>query len=313
MTDSDSGREAGPGNGQNTKCGYVAIVGRPNVGKSTLLNHLLGMKLSITSRKPQTTRRNLLGVDTRDNVQAIYVDTPGIHAPGNRQLNRIMVRHATSILQDVDLIVAMFEHSRITPEDEAVIEHVRESGRPALAVLNKVDLLQDKTRLLPVMQALGGHGVFREIVPLSALRSDGLDLLRERVAAYLPENAHVFAPDQVTDASERYLVAEIIREKLMRRLGDELPHQTAVVVESFRPGDRVTDIQAEIFVEKDGQKAIVIGERGQMLKAIGQDARKDIETMLDARVMLHLWVKVRRGWTNDQRLLRRFGLGESGS
>ncbi len=295
------------------KCGYVAIVGRPNVGKSTLLNHLLGMKLSITSRKPQTTRRNLLGVDTRGDTQAIYVDTPGIHAPGSRQLNRLMVRHATSILQDVDLIVGIFEHSRFTEEDEAVIGHIRDSGRPAIAVLNKVDLLQDKARLLPAMQEIGNREVFREIVPLSALRNEGLDILRERVGVYLPENSHVFPEDQVTDASQRFLAAEIIREKLMRRLGDELPHQIAVVVESFKPGDRITEIHAEIFVEKDGQKAIVIGERGQMLKSIGQDARKDIEEMLDGRVMLHLWVKVRRGWTNDDRLLRRFGLGDSGT
>jgi GTP-binding protein Era len=295
------------------RCGYVAIIGRPNVGKSTLLNHLLGMKLSITSRKPQTTRRNLLGVDTRGDVQAIYVDTPGIHAAGSRQLNRIMVRSAVSILGDVDLIVALFEHIRLTGEDEVVINHVATAAVPAIAVLNKVDMLQDKGRLLPAMKTLGERGVFREIVPLSALRNDGIDLLRERVGAALPEADHVFAEDQVTDASERYLVGEIIREKLMRRLGDELPHQTAVVVEAFRPGERLTDIQADIFVEKDGQKAIVIGDGGQMLKAIGQDARRDIEQMLDTRVMLNLWVKVRRGWTNDDRLLKRFGLGDAGN
>lgn len=300
------------------RCGHVAIVGRPNVGKSTLLNHLLGMKLSITSRKPQTTRRNLLGVDTRGDVQAIYVDTPGIHSAGSRQLNHIMVRSAVSILADVDLIVALFEHSRLTEEDEVVINHVATAGVPAIAVLNKVDLLQDKSRLLPAMKALGektlgDRSVFREILPLSALRNDGIELLRERVGASLPEAEHVFAEDQVTDASERYLVGEIIREKLMRRLGDELPHQTAVVVEAFRPGERLTEIQAEVFVEKDGQKAIVIGEGGQMLKAIGQDARRDIEQLLDTRVMLNLWVKVRRGWTNDDRLLRRFGLGDFGN
>lgn len=291
-----------------SRCGYVAIVGRPNVGKSTLLNHLLGMKLSITSRKPQTTRRNLLGIDTRGAVQAIYVDTPGLHDAGSRELNRVMVRHAVSILGDVDLIVALFEHQRLTEADELVIRHVAASGRPAIAVLNKIDLLSDKTRLLPAMEALGRRDVFREIVPLSALRQDGLDLFRERVAAWLPEGEHRFPEDQVTDASQRYLVGEIVREKIMRRLGDELPHQTTVVIEGFAEGERLTEIRADIIVEKDGQKAIVIGEKGQMLKAIGQDARMDIEQLLDRKVMLHLWVKVRRGWTNDNRLLRRFGV-----
>ena len=293
------------------RCGYVALVGRPNVGKSTLLNHLLGMKLSITSRKPQTTRRNLLGVDTRGAVQAIYVDTPGIHRAGNRQLNRLMVRHATSILTDVDLVIVLLEHHRLTDEDEIVLQHVAESGVPALAVLNKIDLLADKSRLLPAMQRIGERGLFAEIIPLSALRKEGVDLLRDRVAHYLPVQAHQFPEDQVTDASERYLVSEIIREKIMRRLGDELPHRIAVVVEAFKTEPHLVTIRAEIFVEKDGQKAIVIGLQGAMLKSIGQDARQDIEALLGARVMLHLWVKVRRGWTNDDRLLRRFGMDDS--
>jgi len=298
--------------GLQTRCGYVALVGRPNVGKSTLLNHLLGMKLSITSRKPQTTRRNLLGVDTRGEVQAIYVDTPGIHRAGSRQLNRLMVKHATSILTDVDLVLVLLEHHRLTDEDEIVLEHVAQAGVPALAILNKVDLLSDKSRLLPAMQRLGERKLFAEIIPLSALQKDGVDLLRERVAHYLPKQSHQFPDDQVTDASERYLVSEIIREKLMRRLGDELPHRVAVVVEAFQAEPHLVTIRAEIFVEKDGQKSIVIGEKGHMLKSIGQDARMDIEALLNAKVMLHLWVKVRQGWTNDNRLLRRFGMDDTG-
>jgi len=295
------------------RCGYVALVGRPNVGKSTLLNHLLGMKLSITSRKPQTTRRNLLGVDTRGHVQAIYVDTPGIHRAGSRQLNRLMVKHATSILSDVNLVLVLLEHHRLTDEDEIVLEHVAQAGVPALAVLNKVDLLSDKSRLLPAMQRLGERNLFAEIIPLSALQKDGVDLLRERVAHYLPKQPHQFPEDQVTDASERYLVSEIIREKLMRRLGDELPHRVAVVVEGFQSEPHLVTIRAEIFVEKDGQKSIVIGEKGYMLKSIGQDSRMDIEALLNAKVMLHLWVKVRQGWTNDNRLLRRFGMDDAPS
>ena len=289
------------------RCGFVALVGRPNVGKSTLLNHVLGMKLSITSRKPQTTRRNLLGVDTRGGVQAIYVDTPGIHVPGNRQLNRLMVRNATSILADVDLVVALFEHERLTEEDTIVIDRIREAGVPALAVLNKVDLLRDKTRLLPAMRKLGEMGVFREIVPLSALKGDGLDRFRELVAAFLPEAAHQFPEDQVTDASERYLVAEIVREKLMRRLGDELPHRTAVVVEAFTVTPERVHIRADIFVEKHGQKAIVIGEGGERLKQIGSAARMQMEKLFGGRVHIEIWVKVRADWSDNERSLRQLG------
>ena len=290
-----------------TRCGYVALVGRPNVGKSTLLNHVLGQKISITSRKPQTTRRNLIGVDTEHQRQAIYVDTPGIHQQTERELNRYMVSNATSALSDVDLLVVLIEGGKTTSSDEHVLNLVAAHEVPKFAVLSKVDLIKDKTALLPQIQALGERSLFDEIVPLSALKEDGVERFREHVFERLPLGPHFFADDEVTDQSERFLVSEIVREKLMRQLGDEIPHSATVVVEHFKHGDKVIDIHADIVVERDGQKGIVIGKQGSRLKLIGQESRKDIELMLDHQVMLHLWVKVRNGWTNSALHMRSLG------
>ena len=290
-----------------TRCGYVALVGRPNVGKSTLLNHVLGQKISITSRKPQTTRRNLIGVDTQHQNQAIYVDTPGIHQQTERELNRYMVSNATSALSDVDLLVVLIEGGKTTPADEHVLNLVAAHEVPKFAVLSKVDLIKDKTALLPQIQALGERSLFDEIVPLSALKEDGVERFREHVFDRLPLGPHFFADDEVTDQPERFLVAEIVREKLMRQLGDEIPHSATVVVEHFKHGDKVIDIHADIVVERDGQKRIVIGKQGSRLRLIGQESRKDIELMLDHQVMLHLWVKVRKGWTNSALHMRNLG------
>ena len=290
-----------------TRCGYVALVGRPNVGKSTLLNHVLGQKISITSRKPQTTRRNLIGVDTEHQRQAIYVDTPGIHQQTERELNRYMVSNATSALSDVDLLVVLIEGGKTTSSDEHVLNLVAAHEVPKFAVLSKVDLIKDKTALLPQIQALGERSLFDEIVPLSALKEDGVERFREHVFERLPLGPHFFADDEVTDQPERFLVAEIVREKLMRQLGDEIPHSATVVVEHFKHGDKVIDIHADIVVERDGQKRIVIGKQGSRLKLIGQESRKDIELMLDHQVMLHLWVKVRKGWTKSALHMRNLG------
>ena len=290
-----------------TRCGYVALVGRPNVGKSTLLNHVLGQKISITSRKPQTTRRNLIGVDTEHQRQAIYVDTPGIHQQTERELNRYMVSNATSALSDVDLLVVLIEGGKTTSSDEHVLNLVAAHEVPKFAVLSKVDLIKDKTALLPQIQALGERSLFDEIVPLSALKEDGVERFRAHVFERLPLRPHFFADDEVTDQPERFLVAEIVREKLMRQLGDEIPHSATVVVEHFKHGDKVIDIHADIVVERAGQKRIVIGKQGSRLKLIGQESRKDIELMLDHQVMLHLWVKVRKGWTNSALHMRNLG------
>lgn len=290
-----------------TRCGYVALVGRPNVGKSTLLNHLLRQKLAITSRKPQTTRHVMLGVDTEGDKQAIYVDTPGIHHHADREMNRIMVRSATSVLKDVDLIVMVLERDQWTDEDELVLDHVRRSGTRALAVINKVDQLKQKELLLPVIERLNDLGIFEAIIPISALKQTGLEMLREEVFARLPFHVHLFPSDQVTDQTEKFIVSEIIREKLMRRMGDEIPHRTAVVIEQFREQDGRVDIAADIYVERTGQKRIIIGKGGEKLKMIGQEARKDIEALLEMPVMLRLWVKVRPGWTNSPAALKRMG------
>ena len=289
------------------RCGYVALVGRPNVGKSTLLNHVLGQKISITSRKPQTTRRNLIGVDTQGAHQAIYVDTPGIHQQTERELNRYMVSNATSALADVDLLVVLIEGGKTTEADDHVLKVVAARSAPKFAVLSKVDLVKDKEQLLPQMRALGELGLFDEIVPLSALKEDGIERFRQHVFQRLPEGTHFFADDEITDQPERFLVAEIVREKLMRQLGDEIPHTSTVVIEHFKQGDTVIDIHADIIVERDGQKRIVIGKSGARLKLIGQEARKDIELMLDHQIMLHLWVKVRKGWTNNRIHMRSLG------
>jgi len=290
-----------------TRCGYVAIVGRPNVGKSTLLNHLLGRKIAITSRKPQTTRHTLLGVDTVGAAQAIYVDTPGIHATSGRAINRYMVRTATAALADVDLVVMVVERLRWTEEDDLVLRYVRAVSAPKIAVISKIDQLEDRSLLLEQIRSLADLRVFDAIVPVSATRDIGLDGLKAEVVARLPEGPHLFPPDQVTDRSERFIAAEIVREKLMRQLGDELPHRVAVVIERYRTGPRISEIDATIYVERDGQKAIVIGRQGARLKSIGQEARRDIEKLVGTQVMLRLWVKVKPGWTGSEAGLRHLG------
>ena len=293
--------------GTPARCGYVAILGRPNVGKSTLLNVVLRQKISITSRKPQTTRHNLLGIDTDGACQAIYVDTPGIHAGATREMNRRMVRAAASVVVDADLIVMLVDRDRWTDEDGLVLQYVQRSGTPAFAVINKTDLLRERTAVLPVIDRLARLEAFAEILPISAWKRDGVEAFREAVFARLPEHAHLFPPDRLTDRSERFLASEIIREKLVRRLGDELPHRAAVIVESFDAAPGLVEIRADIVVERTGQKRIVIGKHGGKLKSIGGDARRDIEKMLGRKVMLHLWVKVRAGWTDDRARLERMG------
>ncbi len=290
-----------------THCGYVALVGRPNVGKSTLLNHLVGRKLSITSRKPQTTRHSLLGVDTIDAAQAIYVDTPGIHDGSGRAMNRYMVRTATAALHDVDIAVVVLERVRLGDEDRRVIELVQAASGRKLCVINKIDQMETREQLLPHIAQLAGLAVFEEIVPVSALRGTGLDRLKREVLVRLPEGPHLFPADQVTDRSERFMVGEIVREKLMRRLGDELPHRIVVIIENYVVKPRIVDIDATIFVERDSQKAIIIGRGGSLLKGVGQAARSDIEALIERKVMLRLWVKVKAGWTNDESGLARLG------
>jgi GTP-binding protein Era len=289
------------------RSGYVAIVGRPNVGKSTLLNHILGQKLSITSRKPQTTRHQILGIKTEGDVQVIYVDTPGLHQKAPKAINRYMNRAATSALQGVDLVVFVVDRLRWTEDDQMVLERLKHVECPVVLVVNKVDLIEDKETMLPHLQWLGEQMAFAEIFPLSALRGHNMQHLEQTIEKYIPVAPHYFPEDQITDRSERFLVAEIVREKIMRQLGEEIPYVMTVEIEEFRHQRGVIHISALILVERDGQKKIVIGSEGSRLKLIGQEARRDIERLLDNKVMLKLWVKVKSGWSDDERALKSLG------
>ncbi|TNF33546.1 MAG: GTPase Era [Gammaproteobacteria bacterium] len=289
------------------RCGCVAIVGRPNVGKSTLLNYLVGQKLSITSRKPQTTRDRVIGIHTEGDTQMVFVDTPGMHKAEGRAINRYMNREAMAALNGVDVVLMVVEAPRWTEADDAVLSVIKHAGCPVILVLNKIDKMADKSQLLPFIASVQSRHEFRDIVPVSALKATQLDRLLECVTPLLPESEFWYPEDQVTDRSERFLVAEIIREKIMRQLGEEIPYRIAVGIDRFVQEGAVTHIDATIYVERAGQKAIVIGDKGQRLKQIGEDARADIERMLDGRVMLGLWVKVRSGWSDDERILRSLG------
>lgn len=290
-----------------TRCGYIAVMGRPNVGKSTLINRILGQKLNITSRKPQTTRHNVLGIKTEDDYQAIYVDTPGLHKEQKKAINRLMNRTAESVIGDVDAIVFVVDGTQWQEGDEHALEKIQRASCPVFLAINKVDKLEDKAALLPYIEEISQRFEFQEIVPLCALTGFSVDHLEERLYASLPENPFFFDEDQITDKTERFLTAEIVREKLMRQLGHELPYELTVEIEQFKEEERVIHINAAILVERDSQKAIVIGKQGQRLKSVGSEARKDMERLLDKKVMLTLWVKVKHGWSDDERALRSLG------
>ncbi|WP_282287797.1 GTPase Era [Pseudomonas sp. PS02302] len=295
---------------KTSRCGYVAIVGRPNVGKSTLLNHILGQKLAITSRKPQTTRHNMLGIKTEGEVQTIYVDTPGLHKENQKALNRFMNKTAVTALRDVDVVVFVVDRTRWTDEDQMVLERVRFVKCPVLLAVNKMDRLEDKADMLPHLQWLQEQLPEAALIPISAQHGHNLDALEELVAERLPEGDHFFPEDQITDRSSRFLAAELIREKIMRQLGAELPYQVAVEIEEFKYDNGVLHIHGLILVERDGQKKILIGQAGERIKRIGQEARHDMETLFDAKVMLNLWVKVKGGWSDDERALRSLGYSD---
>ena len=293
-----------------SRCGYVALVGRPNVGKSTLLNHLLGQKISITSRKPQTTRHRVLGIKTEGAIQIVYVDTPGLHKIEPKAINRYMNQTASQAMLDVDVVIFVIERLRWTEEDDWVLEKVKHVQCPVILALNKIDLIDDKKQLLPALQKLSEKFSFAEIFPLSALRGHNLDALETAIKRRLPENPHFFPEDQVTDRSERFLAAELVREKVMRQLGEELPYEITVEIESFKREGKLLTIDALILVERDGQKKIVIGNGGERIRQIGEEARKDMQKLFDSKIMLKLWVKVKAGWSDDERALRSLGYSD---
>ena len=301
----DSSAEAPEENSH--RCGYVAIVGRPNVGKSTLMNRILGQKLSIVTAKPQTTRQRITGIKSTPGGQVVYVDTPGIHLAAKRALNRYMNRIAQAAFHDVDLVLFMVEADRWTREDEFVARALTSVGAPVWLVLNKIDLVADKSRLLRFVSEDVGAERFPETLMIAARTGDGVADLERRVFEVLPFSRPLYDEDQFTDRSERFLVAERIREKLFRKLGRELPYGITVEIERFRRERNIIHIHALIWVERQSQKAIVIGRQGRVLKEVGREARTEIESLLDSRVNLKLWVKVKEGWADDERALRSLG------
>jgi GTP-binding protein Era len=288
-------------------CGYVALIGRPNVGKSTLMNHLLGQKLSITSRKPQTTRHRILGIKTTEAGQAIFMDTPGMHSDEKKVLNRYLNKTADSTLLGVDVVVWLLDGLYWHEYDERIFKKLEDAGLPVILVVNKVDKVKDKQTVMAFLDEARQKYPFEQIVPVSALKNTNLDVLEQQIMALLPEADPIYPEDQITDRPERFFAAEIVREKLTRRLGDELPYALTVEIEMYEEHPELSKIYANIWVERSSQKSIVIGKQGEMLKKIGTEARIDIEKLICQKVFLQLWVKVKKGWSDNERALQ--GLG----
>lgn len=292
------------------RCGLVAIVGRANVGKSTLLNCVLGQKLSITSRKPQTTRYQILGVKTVDHTQLVFVDTPGWQRHPKNELNRQMNRQVRHALGDVDRAVLVADARYWHADDQVVYEMLTQAELPIVLALNKHDLLKAKADLLPLIAQLSADKHFAAIVPICARTGSGVDDLVKELGAAMPARAHLYPHDQITDRPERFFASEIIREKTLRFLGDELPYRTTVLIDEFKDEQDLTHILATIWVERDSQKSIVIGKGGELLKRISTEARQDLEQLLQRRVYLRVWVKTRRGWTDSPEAMQPLGLGD---
>lgn len=296
------------GEGCAQKCGFVAIVGRPNVGKSTLLNKILGQKVSITSRKPQTTRHRIMGIDTENGCQTVYVDTPGLHSVEKRAINRLMNRAAESSLGDVGMIFFVVEGLRFDSEDEMVLSKVARAEAPVVLVINKIDKISEKEKLLPFIEEISKKMQFADVVPVSAVHGNNVDKLKDLARSSLPESEFIFPEDYITDRSSRFMASEIVREKLMRFTGDELPYSVTVEIENFKTDEKgIYHIDALILVERDSQKKMVIGAGGARLKQIGTEARQDMEKLFENRVCLKTWVKVKSGWADDERALRSLG------
>ncbi len=290
-----------------TYCGYIALIGRPNVGKSTLLNRILEQKLSITSRKPQTTRHSILGIRTEGEHQFVYVDTPGIHQGSKKTMNRMMNKTATSVLRDVDTVAFLVDGTHWEDEDEYVLELIKKIDVPCFLLVNKVDKIVDKSKLLPWLETLSQRHNFTAIIPISAKTGVQVDTLQEKLKAFLPEGPHLFPEDQFTDRSTRFLCAELLREKIFRLCGQELPYSTTVEIESFKEEEAMIRIHALILVDKENHKRMVIGDKGSKLKEMATTARVDMEKMLGKKVFLQCWCKVKSGWSDNERLLKQLG------
>ena len=291
-------------------CGYVSIIGKPNVGKSTIINSILNKKVSITSRKSQTTRNNIIGFKTQINKQMILIDTPGMHIKSQKTMNKILNKSAQSIIEDSDIILFVIQRLSLDKEDELIIEKIKETDQKVICVINKIDQIENKNKLLPFIEKLSSFKVFHEILPISAKTKDGINQLESIIMSNLPENMHIYSQDDfvIQDGGE-FMVSELIREKIIRKLGDELPHDIFVEINIFDKKDNVTEIHATIFVNRQSQKQIVIGAKGEVLKNIGTEARIEIEKYLDSKVFLKTWVKVKKNWNTDSGFINSLGVG----
>ncbi len=298
---------------KNKKSGYISIVGKTNVGKSTLLNEILGQKVAITSRKPQTTRHRLLGIKTIEDSQMIFIDTPGFHKGHKRALNQYMNKVASSAMKGVDVLIYVIEGLNWTEEDQELMSQIPEGYETSILVINKIDKIEQKEDLLPFIGSMSELNKFSDIIPLSALKKQNISSLIDSILLKIPEGDHIYPSDQVVDVSERFLASEIIREKCITRVGDELPYRISVAIDKFKEEDKITHIDATLFVEKSSQKGMLIGSSGSKLKSIGTAARLELEDVLQTKIMLNLWVKVKSGWTDDEAMLSTMGydLGKS--
>ena len=295
-----------------TYCGYISIIGKPNVGKSTILNHILGKKISITSRKSQTTRNNILGIKTENDRQMIFADTPGMHIKSPKVMNKVLNRSAESLIEDSDIILFVVQRLTLDDEDLSVLKKLKEANSKVICVVNKVDQISDKNKLLPMIGRLAEEYSFLDIIPISAINNEGIKELEHLIKKYLPENDHIYGEEDIQNShKDTFMISELIREKIIRMLGDELPHDTFVQVELLEDEDEIIKIHAVIYVVRDSQKQIVIGKGGGTLKKIGQQARLELEDYFKKKVFLKTWVKVKKNWNTDSDYIQSLGVGGS--
>jgi len=295
-----------------TYCGYISIIGKPNVGKSTILNHILGKKISITSRKSQTTRNNILGIKTDGDKQMIFADTPGMHIKSPKVMNKVLNRSAESLIEDSDIILFVVQRLTLDEEDLSVLKKLKEANSKVICVVNKVDQVSDKNKLLPMIGRLVEEYSFLDIIPIAAINNEGIKELEDLIKQYLPENEHLYGEEAIQNShKDLFMISELIREKIIRMLGDELPHDTFVQVELLEEEDAIIKIHAIIYVVRDSQKQIVIGKSGSTLKKIGQQARIELEDYFEKKVFLKTWVKVKKNWNTDSDYIQSLGVGGS--
>ena len=293
-------------------CGYVSIIGKPNVGKSSIINAILKKKVSITSRKSQTTRNNILGIKTTDNKQAIFIDTPGLHIKSQKTMNKILNKSAQSIIEDSDIVLFVVQRLSITEEDHAILSKLKETNPFSICVINKIDQISDKQRLLPFIEKISDEYNFASIIPISAKTNQNLQDLINKIEEHLPENDHIYDDAfNLTNNDNKFMISELIREKIIRNLGEELPHDTFVEIEEIKSKNKIIHVNAVIYVNRKSQKQIVIGSSGDLLKKIGKEARLDIEDYLKNKVFLKTWVKVKKNWNTDSSFIQSLGVGNN--